>query len=1041
MTSGSLTGIRLSCAAAVTALILVAGWTVRPSGQQLAGQVDLAQAANEILVKFRPQAAQGQRNARLAAVAAQRLRRFEALDVDHLRLPANVSVANAIAALLSDPNVEAAQPNYIREAVATAPPNDPFWLSDQLWGLQKIQAPAAWTNFGTGNGTVVVADIDTGVNYNHPDLAANMWRNPGEIAGNGIDDDSNGYVDDVYGIDTRNHDGDPMDDHGHGTHTAGTIAGIGNNGVGVAGVIWNAKILACKFLSSGGSGSDADAIACFNYLVLMKNRGVNIRVTSNSWGSFRQGSPPTVMLNAINNMGNAGIISMFAAGNYSADNDATPFDPASLSPASIVSVAASDGNDNLAGFSNYGATSVDIAAPGVGIISTYGADYGILSGTSMATPHVAGAAAFIATIKPNATVAQIKGYLLNNVDQGGQWTGKVASLGRLNLFAAAVASNGNSLPQVSVSAPTAGSTFEAPASIQLQATASDSDGTVTQVAFYSNGALLATDTTSPYSYLYTGVAAGSYTLTAIATDNLGATKTSDGVPITVTSPAAGGTRTNVALASNGGTASASSTYSGGYAASGAINGDRKGSPWGNGGGWNDGTSGTFPDWLEVTFNADKTIDEVSVFSVQDNYTAPSDPGATTTFTQYGLRDFQVQYWDGSQFVAVPNGTISSNTLVWRRVTFPALTTRRIRVYVTQALSTWSRITEVEAWSPDGASQPPVTPPSTRTNVALASNGGVPTVSSTHSAGYAASGAINGDRTGAPWGNGAGWNDGTSNSFPDWLEVAFNGSKSIDEISVFSVQDNFSAPVEPTDVTTFTQYGLRDFLVQYWDGTQFVTVPGGSISGNTLVWRKVAFTAVTTTRIRIYVTQALNAWTRIAEVEAWTSDGSSPPPPPPPPTTAVNVALAGNGGVATASSTYNGNFSASAANNGNRTGSPASGGYWNDGTANTFPDSIEVAFNGTKTINEISVFSVQDNFMSPIEPDATTAFTSYGVRDFQVQYWDGNQWVTVPGGTITGNALVWRRVTFTSVATTKIRILVTSALDTWTRIAEIEAWQP
>jgi peptidyl-Asp metalloendopeptidase len=166
------------------------------------------------------------------------------------------------------------------------------------------------------------------------------------------------------------------------------------------------------------------------------------------------------------------------------------------------------------------------------------------------------------------------------------------------------------------------------------------------------------------------------------------------VHVTVNSGTGG---TNVALAANGATAVASSTFGSGYGASGAINGDRKGVGWGAGGGWNDGTAGTWPDWLEVDFAGAKTINEVDVFSVQDAYTAPADPTATMTFSLYGLTDFTVQYWDGTQWLAVPGGAVSGNRLVWRQLTFAALTTTKIRVLVTGALNTWSRITEIEAY--------------------------------------------------------------------------------------------------------------------------------------------------------------------------------------------------------------------------------------------------------------------------------------------------------------------------------------------------------
>ena len=166
--------------------------------------------------------------------------------------------------------------------------------------------------------------------------------------------------------------------------------------------------------------------------------------------------------------------------------------------------------------------------------------------------------------------------------------------------------------------------------------------------------------------------------------------------VTVNAPAG---RTNVALAANGATAIASSTYDGSYAPSGAINGDRKGLPWGGGGGWNDATSNAWPDWLEVDFAGAKTIDEVDVFSLQDNFTAPVDPTPALTFSRFGLTDFTVQYWDGTQWAAVPGGIVSGNTLVWRAVTFTPLTTTRIRVLISRASDAFSRVTEIEAYSP------------------------------------------------------------------------------------------------------------------------------------------------------------------------------------------------------------------------------------------------------------------------------------------------------------------------------------------------------
>ena len=812
----------------------------------------------EILVKFRPDASTARRNAVLEARSARLVRRFEALDLHHVRLRTGQTVEAALAAFQADPDVLSAQPNYIRYLTAPAPPNDPSWLDDSLWGLRKIMAQPAWTNFTSGDGTVVVADIDTGVNYNHPDLAANMWTNPGEIPGNGVDDDHNGYVDDVRGIDTVNHDSDPMDDHGHGTHTAGTIGAVGNNGIGVVGVSWNVKILACKFIAAGGSGTDAGAIECFNYITALKNRGINIRVSSNSWGAARDLTQPfpTTFKNAIDAAGNAGILNVFAAGNAGTNNDVTPFDPATFTSSSIVAVAASDGADNRAGFSNYGSTSVDLAAPGVSIRSTYGGGYGDLNGTSMATPHVAGAAALLFTQKPSLTVSAAKSLLLGNVDRLGAWTGLAVSGGRLNVFGAALANAGNLPPTVSIAAPLNGATLTVPPAVTVTATANDSDGTVSSVAFYANGSLIGTDTASPFSIPWSPAAA-IYTLTAVATDNLGVATTSAPVTVTVTAPAG---RVNVAAAANGATALASSTYDGGSAPNGAINGDRKGLPWGAGGGWNDGTRNTFPDWLEVDFNGTKTIDEIDVFTLQDNYTTPSDPTPTMSFSLYGLTDFQVEYWTGTQWLAVPGGTVSGNRLVWRQINFSPLATSGIRVWITGALNAWSRVAEIEAYSGAGVTGP--------VNVALAANGATSLASSSYNSSYGPGGVINGDRKGLGWGASGGWNDGTANTYPDWLEVDFSGTKTINEVDVVTVQDNYQAPTDPTPAMTFSLYGLTDFQVQYWTGTQWQTVPGGMVNGNTLVWRRITFSALTTSRIRVLVTGALFASSRLTEVEAY-----------------------------------------------------------------------------------------------------------------------------------------------------------------------------
>lgn len=309
--------------------------------------------------------------------------------------------------LLARKVVTSCTPNYELKA-SDVSVNDPY--SGNLWGINNdtgISARRAW-DVTTGSSDVVVAIIDTGIDYNHPDLAANVWVNPGETAGNGIDDDDNGFIDDVHGVNTVlgvANRGDPMDDNEHGTHVAGTIGAVGNNGEGVTGVNHRVKLMGLKFMDAGGGGRLSDAIAAIDYMVSMKvNHGVNIRVSNNSWGG---GGFSPALHAAIDRARAAGIAFMAAAGNSRQDTDLFPSYPSSYEVANVVSVAAIDTNQSLASFSNFGAESVDIAAPGVGIFSTLpNGRYGYLSGTSMATPHVAGALALLFAAEPSTSLEQ-----------------------------------------------------------------------------------------------------------------------------------------------------------------------------------------------------------------------------------------------------------------------------------------------------------------------------------------------------------------------------------------------------------------------------------------------------------------------------------------------------------------------------------------------------------------------------------------------------------------------------------------------------------
>ncbi len=358
-----------------------------------------------------------------------------------IHLSSAVSVEAALAAYRNSSMVTYAEPNF-RVRIAETYPEDPRF--GEMWALHNtgqtggrtdadIDAPLAW-DITTGSGAAVVAVIDTGVDYMHPDLAGNMWINQDEIPGDGLDNDGNGYVDDVYGYDFINRDGNPMDDQGHGTHVAGTIGAAGNNGTGVTGINWDVQIMALKFLGADGWGDGADAIEAIYYALANGASIINA-----SWG----GDPYSQALHdAIAAARDANCIVVAAAGNGNSlgvglDNDASPYYPASYDLDNLVAVAAVDANDRLAGFSNYGRTSVDLAAPGVNILSTMpGAAYAANSGTSMAAPHAAGVLALVQDLHPEWTYRQVIEQVLTTVDVLPEFYGTNATAGRLNAAAA-----------------------------------------------------------------------------------------------------------------------------------------------------------------------------------------------------------------------------------------------------------------------------------------------------------------------------------------------------------------------------------------------------------------------------------------------------------------------------------------------------------------------------------------------------------------------------------------------------------------------------
>ncbi|MDA1050593.1 MAG: S8 family serine peptidase [Planctomycetota bacterium] len=302
-----------------------------------------------------------------------------------------------------------------------------------------IDAPEAW-DITTGSREVVVGVVDSGIDYTHADLAANVWTNPGETAGDGIDNDGNGFIDDVHGYDFHNNDGDPRDDHGHGTHVAGTIGAQGNNSFGVAGVNWSTSIMALKFLDQKNEGFTSNAVRAINYATMMRTSyDVNVRVLNNSWVT-RDFS--LALRDAVAVSQDADILLVAAAGNGNVlgegvNNDVIPRYPASLEFTNLLAVAATGQNDELAHFSNFGKNSVDLAAPGVGIFSTdLGGGFLSRNGTSMAAPHVSGVAALVWSLLPYVTAEEVRNAILQGADPVAGLQGKLASGGRLNALGA-----------------------------------------------------------------------------------------------------------------------------------------------------------------------------------------------------------------------------------------------------------------------------------------------------------------------------------------------------------------------------------------------------------------------------------------------------------------------------------------------------------------------------------------------------------------------------------------------------------------------------
>lgn len=377
-------------------------------------------------------------------------------DLLRIKLPAGIDYSEAVAAMKEDGRVQYAEPNLVytlpefeqgaqvaadqvgQQQPPAQDPSNPNDLDEKLWGLNNtgqtggtagahVSAKDAWaiqTGDKSENGPLI-AVIDTGIDYTHPDLAANMWTNPGEIAGDGIDNDNNGVIDDVHGYYPGGDSGDPMDGHSHGTHCSGTIAGVGNNGQGVVGVMHDARLMGVKIFSDSGRTTAADIVKGINYATQM---GADI--TSNSWGGGGRSEAIKGAFEA------SPALHVIAAGNSNYDNDKRDNFPSNYDLDNIVAVAATNHNDQRASFSQWGETKVDVAAPGRDIYSTInGGGYASYSGTSMATPHVSGGAGLIMSEYPDASNEEVKARLIYGSDRVAALTDKSVSDGRVNFAA------------------------------------------------------------------------------------------------------------------------------------------------------------------------------------------------------------------------------------------------------------------------------------------------------------------------------------------------------------------------------------------------------------------------------------------------------------------------------------------------------------------------------------------------------------------------------------------------------------------------------
>ncbi len=424
---------------------------VEPSSQAIRRIVDRAGPApylgRQLLVSFHADVTEPARDALLRSENARVLKRFRrSPDLLLLELPEDTDLQQATGRLLSDGAVASVERNWLYRASRRLPDEPEFDLLRHLDSPSDgdINAPEGW-QYVTSAEDVVVAIVDSGIDVTHPDLIDNLWRNPGEIPANGVDDDGNGYIDDIHGIDAVRGTGNPVDAESHGTHIAGVIGARGNNGIGVVGVVWQTQLAACRFIEADGFGALSDGVTCLDYFADLREAGVNVAVTNNSY----TGPASPLLSAAIERHRNLGILFVAAAGNDGQDIDLEPTYPASYGNSNIITVASLTRADTLSPFSNRGATAVDIAATGETVYSTVpGGNYDFLDGTSFASPIVAGAAAWLWGLDPDLTVAEVRELLFLSATPRDSLVGVTATGGRVRLLGFDVDRDGDGAPDL-----------------------------------------------------------------------------------------------------------------------------------------------------------------------------------------------------------------------------------------------------------------------------------------------------------------------------------------------------------------------------------------------------------------------------------------------------------------------------------------------------------------------------------------------------------------------------------------------------------------